>query len=69
MLVSFARYSRDSSFSVLGAKRSFLFIMAAGSLFGTWIGGMLLGIVSESVLIPLLVLLLVLSAIKVWKHK
>ena len=43
--------------------------MAAGSLFGTWIGGMLLGIVSESVLIPLLVLLLVLSAIKVWKHK
>ena len=69
MLVSFARYSRDSSFSVLGANRSFLFIMAAGSLFGTWIGGMLLGIVSESVLIPLLVLLLVLSAIKVWKHK
>ena len=45
------------------------FSIAAGSLFGTWIGGMLLGIVSESVLIPMLVLLLVLSAIKVWKHK
>lgn len=69
MLVSFARYSRDSSFSVLGANRSFLFIMAAGSLCGTWIGGMLLGIVSESVLIPMLVLLLILSAIKVWRHK
>lgn len=69
MLVSFARYSRDSSFSVLDANRSFLFIMAAGSLCGTWIGGMLLGIVSESVLIPMLVLLLILSAIKVWRHK
>jgi len=69
MLVSFTRYSRDRSFSVLGANKPFLFIMAAGSLAGTWIGGRLLGVVSETVLIPMLVLLLVLSAFKVWKHK
>jgi len=69
MLVSFTRYSRDRSFSVLGANKPFLFIMAAGSLGGTWIGGRLLGVVSETVLIPMLVLLLLLSAFKVWKHQ
>jgi len=69
MLVSFARYSRDNSFSILGKNRSFLFIMAGGSLCGTWIGGRLLGVVAESVLIPALIVLLVLSAFKIWKHK
>jgi uncharacterized membrane protein YfcA len=69
MLVSFTRYSRDRSFSVLGANKPFLFHMAAGSLAGTWIGGRLLGVVSETVLIPMLVLLLLLSAFKVWMHK
>ncbi|ABB24789.1 sulfite exporter TauE/SafE family protein [Pelodictyon luteolum] len=69
MLVSFTRYSRDRSFSVLGANKPFLFLMAAGSIAGTWIGGRLLGVVSETVLIPMLVLLLLLSALKVWKHQ
>ncbi|TCD48295.1 sulfite exporter TauE/SafE family protein [Chlorobium sp. N1] len=69
MLVSFTRYSRDRSFSVLGANKPFLFSMAAGSLGGTWIGGRLLGVVSETILIPMLVLLLLLSAFKVWKHQ
>ncbi|KZK74626.1 MAG: permease [Pelodictyon luteolum] len=69
MLVSFTRYSRDRSFSVLGANKPFLFLIAAGSIAGTWIGGRLLGVVSETVLIPMLVLLLLLSALKVWKHQ
>ena len=42
MLVGFARYSRDQSFAVLGQNRAFLFVMAAGSIVGTFIGGMLL---------------------------
>ncbi|MBB5840515.1 putative membrane protein YfcA [Kribbella italica] len=68
MLVAFARYSRDNSFSVLRSNLGFVTSMTAGSIAGTIVGGLLLGVVSASVLIPLLVLLLVLSAIKVWRH-
>ena len=35
---------------------------------GTLLGGLLLGVVPTLVLIPLLVLLLLFSAIKVWRH-
>lgn len=68
MLVGFARYSQDRSFAVLGRNRSFLLVMAAGSIVGTFIGGLLLGIVSSSILIPALAVILVLSAVKVWRH-
>ncbi len=69
MLVSFARYSRDSSFVVLGRNKTFVLIMASGSIVGTWIGGRLLGLVPEAMLLPLLALLLLISAIKVWRHE
>ncbi|MCR6628965.1 MAG: sulfite exporter TauE/SafE family protein [Magnetospirillum sp.] len=68
MIVGFARYSCDSSFSVLGRNRAFVGIMAAGSLAGTFIGGMLLGFAPDAVLLPLLAILLVLSAVKVWRE-
>lgn len=68
MLVGFARYSQDKSFSVLGRNRIFLIVMAAGSIAGTFIGGQLLGFVPSPLLIPLLSMILVLSAIKVWRH-
>ena len=35
MLVGFARYSRDSSFAVLGRNRWFVLVMAAGSIAGS----------------------------------
>ena len=66
MLVAFARYSRDRSFEVLRASKGFVLAMAAGSIIGTVLGGLLLGAVPEGVLIPLLVALLLASAIKVW---
>jgi uncharacterized membrane protein YfcA len=69
MLVGFARYSRDQSFSVLGRNKVFLLVMAAGSIAGTLIGGLLLGVVPSAVLLPVLAVILVISAIKVWKHK
>lgn len=69
MLVGFTRYSRDGSFAVIGRNRGFLLIMAAGSLVGTFIGGLLLGIVPSSVLLPMLAAILVLSAVKVWQHR
>jgi uncharacterized membrane protein YfcA len=54
---------------VLGENRRFVLVMAAGSILGSFIGGRLLGLVPNAVLLPLLVVILVLSALKVWKHK
>jgi uncharacterized membrane protein YfcA len=68
MIVAFARYSQDASFAVIKDNRTFILAMAAGSVVGVFAGGALLGVVPSSILIPLLVLLLLLSARKVWKH-
>lgn len=69
MLVAFARYSRDDSFAVLRSNIRFVAVMAAGSVAGTILGGLLLGVVPDLVLIPLLALLLLASAVKVWHHR
>lgn len=69
MLVGFARYSRDRSFAVLRQNSTFFVVMAAGSVFGTFIGGLLLGLTPDAVLLPLLAALLLLSAVKVWRHE
>jgi uncharacterized membrane protein YfcA len=69
MIVGFTRYSRDRSFVVLGENRRFVLVMAAGSIVGSFVGGRLLGLVPNGVLLPLLAVILVLSAVKVWKHK
>lgn len=68
MLVSFARYSQDSSFIVLGRNRIFVAVMAIGSIVGALLGGFLLGLVPGVVLLPVLAGLLMLSAVKVWRH-
>lgn len=68
MIVGFTRYSRDGSFEVLRNNMPFLVAMAAGSLAGALCGALLLGVVHGSVLLPLLALLLLLSAWKVWRH-
>ncbi|ESZ06481.1 MULTISPECIES: sulfite exporter TauE/SafE family protein [unclassified Mesorhizobium] len=69
MLVGFTRYSRDQSFTVIGRNKTFLLVMAVGSILGTFIGGQFLGIVPEKLLLPLLAAILVVSAYKVWQHK
>lgn len=68
MLIGFARYSRDGSFQVLRARRPTVLAMAAGSVVGTLIGASLLGVVPGIALLPLLALILVASAVKVWRH-
>ncbi|MDQ3158413.1 MAG: sulfite exporter TauE/SafE family protein [Actinomycetota bacterium] len=68
MLVAFARYSQDQGFQVLRGNKNFVLAMSAGSVAGTIIGGLLLGVIPSSALIPLLVLLLILSSYKVWNH-
>ena len=69
MLVGFTRYSRDDSFSVIGRNKLFLLVMAAGSIVGTFIGSQMLGLVPNSILLPILAALLLASAIKVWRHE
>jgi uncharacterized membrane protein YfcA len=68
MLVGFARYSQDQSFRVLARNKRFVLVMAAGSILGAFVGGRLLGIVSGSVLLPALAVILLVSAVKVWRH-
>ena len=65
MLVGFTRYSRDRSFSVLGHNRAFVALMAAGSILGSFIGGLLLGVVPSAVLLPALAAILLVSAVKI----
>lgn len=69
MLVAFARYSRDGSFTVLRDNRRFVLLMAGGSVAGTVLGGLAVGLVPDSVLIPLLAAVLIISARKVWSHR
>jgi uncharacterized membrane protein YfcA len=68
ILVAFARYSRDRSFDVPRSHPRFVLVMAAVSIVGALLGGLLLGVVSSSVLLPLLALILVASALKLWRH-
>lgn len=68
MLVGFTRYSRDQSFSVIGRNKMFMLVMAGGSIIGTFIGGLLLGIVLNAVILPALAIILLISAVKVWRH-
>jgi hypothetical protein len=62
-------YSRDQSFSVLRENWPFLLVMAAGSIIGTFIGGLLLGIGPNAILLPFPAALLVISSVKIWRHK
>ncbi|WP_240926439.1 sulfite exporter TauE/SafE family protein [Streptomyces sp. JB150] len=68
MLVAFARYSRDGSFAVLGAHARFGVVMAAGSVAGAVLGGLLLGVFPDLVLIPALAVVLLVSALKLARH-
>jgi uncharacterized membrane protein YfcA len=68
MLTGFIRYRHDQSFAVLQKNYSFAFIMAVGSLVGAFVGGLLLGIVPSAILLPSLAVILLLSAVKVWRH-
>ena len=68
MMVGFTRYSRDDAFSVIARHKTFVILMALGSVAGTFIGGHLLGIVPDHALLPALSLILSISAVKVWRH-
>lgn len=68
MLVAFARYSTDDSFAVLRQHSRFVLLMGAGSIAGALAGGALLPFVAGPALIGALAVILLVSAIKVWRH-
>lgn len=69
MLVGFFRYSRGAAFEVLSEERGLLISMVVGSIVGAGIGALLLGVVPAGLLTVGLSLLLILSAIKIFRHK
>ena len=68
MVVGFSRYARDRSLVLLVRQRGFVLLMAAGSLAGAFLGGLLLGVVPEWLLLPVLAAILLLSAVRMWRH-
>jgi uncharacterized membrane protein YfcA len=54
---------------VIGKNATFVLVMVAGAIVGTFLGGMLLGLVPNGVLLPLLAAILLISAFKVWRHE
>ena len=68
MLVAFARYSRDPSLHSSPSNGRFLTAMTAGFITGALLGGLLLGVIPNLVLIRTLALLLLTSAVKLWRH-
>lgn len=69
MAVGFARYSRDRTFPVLVRNGRFVAAMAVGSVVGSFIGARLLGIVPISVMIPILSVVLLISAASLWLQR
>ena len=68
MIVAFTRYSKDQSFSVIKSEMPFVITMVTGSLTEAYIGSRLLGIIPTTFLLPILAIILLVSAVKVWGH-
>ena len=68
MLTAFSRYRRDRSFDVIRKARRFVVGMGVGSVVGAFVGGRLLRGVPNAILLPTLALILVISAVKTWRH-
>lgn len=69
MITGLIRYKKDNSFNVVYPHKSFILIMAMGSILGAFIGGLMVGIISDNILIPLLSIILLLSSYKIWRNK
>lgn len=68
MLVGFVRYRESNAFAVLEDERPLLIWMAAGSIVGAALGGLVLGLVPSTWLLTALALVLLVSAVKVFQH-
>ncbi|KHN52904.1 permease [Dickeya fangzhongdai] len=68
MIVGFFRYAKSDSFSVLKEEMTLFKWMSIGSVIGAAIGGLLLGSVPVQILTSVLGVILLISAIKTFKH-
>jgi uncharacterized membrane protein YfcA len=68
MVVGFARYSRSDAFAILRHEQVLFRWMVAGSILGAAVGGLLTGLMPTPLLMTLLGVILLISAIKTFKH-
>jgi uncharacterized membrane protein YfcA len=68
MIAGFARYSGSDAFAVLRQERPLFRWIAAGSILGAGLGGLLLGLVPAHLLITVLGIILLISAVKTFQH-
>lgn len=69
MLVGFSRYRESAAFAVLRRERKLFYAMALGSIAGSAVGALMLGLVPAEGLSTLLGTILLISAIKVFRHR
>lgn len=67
MIVGFTRYSHSSAFQVMTQERSLFLWMTGGSILGAAVGGLFLGVVPTDLLITLLSIILLASAVQVFR--
>lgn len=68
MIVGFVRYSQSGAFAVLRQEQPLFLSMAAGSIIGAALGGLMLGLVPTHLLMILLGVILLISAVKTFQH-
>lgn len=68
MVVGFARYSRADAFVVLRQEKILFVWMALGSILGAGLGGVLLGYFPTNMLMTVLGFILLVSAVKTFRH-
>lgn len=68
MLVAFARYTQSGAFELFKKEKYFIIWMAIGSIIGSAIGGRLINYVNSKTLVFILGGILLISAIKTYKH-
>lgn len=68
MIVAFFRYTQSGAIELFKREKPFLLWMALGSIAGSAIGGRLIGLISSSILVLLLGGVLLISAIKTFRH-
>jgi len=69
MSMAFFRYTKSGAIEIFKREKKFLIIISIGSIFGSFIGGLLIGIIPSNILIFILGGILLVSAIKVFIHK
>lgn len=67
MIVAFYRYTKSGAIELFRREKKFLLFMAFGSILGTAIGGVLIGIIPSNILVLILGGILLISAIKTFR--